>query len=355
MDVNVEDRKPVENARREKLRKEKPLVYEKIMKYDEKTARGESTAVIDFCFDYACNMNCTHCSNLSFAKKDREMTIDDLQDFAGQADKLGLAQFNISGGEPLYFKNLDEIVNAINPKKFHISMSTNGLLLDKKMARHLKKIGVDKVKISLDSIDKDVYSQTRRQSKTYDKSIEALFNAKEAGLQVCVQTVISHQNAKTEATERLAKFCQENEFNMDIMIARAIGAWEGKEEVLIDESDAEHIVNLRTKYPLVQRDVFPSYGAKTGSCGCVGKILHLTKYGDILPCVFIHIAIGNIFEESLKDIIDRGFKIKYFKYRGPKCLSGENKFFIKKYMSKFYGKQLPISYKDAFTEEDYIK
>lgn len=354
MKINEETRKPIENARREKLRREKPLVYEKIIKYDEKDARGKSTAIIDFCFDYKCNMHCSHCSNAMFEKKEREMTIEDLKDFARQADELGLAQFNISGGEPLVFDNLDDIILALNPEKFHISMSTNALLLTKEKAEHLKKIGLDKMKISLDSIDEEEYLKTRIQKGTYKKAIDSLFIAKEAGIQTAIQTVISHQNCKTKATEDLAKFANDNEFNLDIMVARAIGRWEGKEEVLIDPKDNEYLMELRNKYPVVHRDTFPTYGQNRG-CGAVNHVLHLTKYGDILPCVFIHISLGNIFEEPLKDIIERGMSIKWFKKHSPLCLSGEHKTFISKYMSKFYGKSLPISYKEVFTDEDYIK
>lgn len=93
------------------------------------------------------------------------MTINDLKDLSKQADELGLAQFVISGGEPLTFDNLDEIILALNPPKFNIAMSTNGLLLDKTIAKHLKEMGVDKLKISLDSIDENVYEKTRGQKK----------------------------------------------------------------------------------------------------------------------------------------------------------------------------------------------
>ena len=98
-----------------------------------------------------------------------------------------------------------------------------------------------------------------------------------------------------------------------------------------------------------------TYGACEGTCGTVKRLLFVTKYGDVLPCGFIHISIGNIFEEKLSDIIDRGRNIKYFAYKTPKCLSGENRTFIKKYMSKFYGKPIPVSYKEVFTEDDYVK
>lgn len=354
--INEETRKPIENARRAKLKAEKPLVYEKIIKYDEKFARGESNALIDFCFDYKCNMHCKHCSNLSFEKKDRMMTLDDLKDIARQADELGLAQFNISGGEPLAFDNLDDIILALDPEKFHIAISTNGLLLTKEKAQHLRELGVDKIRVSLDSFDEEKYNDNRNQNKSgaYEKALDALKISKEAGFQTGINTVISHQNCQTKETEELAKYANENDYNLDVFIARAIGAWEGKEEVLITAEDNRYLMELRNKYPVVHRDTFPTYGQNRG-CGTVRNVLHITKYGDVLPCVFIHISIGNIFEEPLKDIIERGLRIKWFNEFQPLCLSGEHRNFIRKYMSKFYGKPLPISYKDAFTDEDYVK
>ncbi len=353
--INVENRKPVENARRAKLKAEKPLVYEKIIKYDEKFKKGESIALIDFCFDYKCNMHCKHCSNLSFAKKEREMTLEDLKDVARQADELGLAQFNISGGEPLAFDNLDEIIMALNPQKFHIAISTNGLLLTPEKAKHLRELGVDKIRVSIDSFDEAKYNDNRNQknSGAYNKALEALFISKEAGFQTGINTVISHQNCQTQETENIAKFANDNDLNLDIFIARAIGKWEGKEEVLITSDDNKYLMELRNKYPMVHRDTFPTYGQDRG-CGTVRNIIHITKYGDVLPCVFIHISIGNIFEEPLKDIIERGLRIKWFNEYQPLCLSGEHRNFIKKYMSKFYGKPLPISYKEAFTAEDFV-
>ena len=352
MNINEETRKPLENERRGKLRKEKPLVYDKIMKYDEKMARGECTAIIDFCYDYKCNLKCAHCSNSEFIRKDRALRINDLNDIAQQADALGLAQFNINGGEPLCFDDLDEIIIALNPSRFHIAMSSNGLLLTKEKARHLKEIGLDKIRISLDSIEEHIHNKSRNQKGVYSKAIAALFYAKEAGLQVGINTIISHQNCGTEATEKLAKFANDNGFNLDIFIARAIGRWEGKEDVLIDDEDAKYLIELRNKYPVVHRDVFPTYNQNRG-CGTVKHVLHLTKYGDILPCTFIHISIGNIFEEPLKDIINRGLKIKYFNEYNPKCLSGEDRGFIEKFMTKFYGKPLPVPYSEVFTEDDF--
>jgi MoaA/NifB/PqqE/SkfB family radical SAM enzyme len=348
------DKKQIETSRRERLRASKPLVYDKVIQLDQKFARGECVAMVDITFDYACNLSCSHCSNASFAKKDRALTVADLRDFAAQADALGLCLLNISGGEPLVFEELDEIIRALDPPRFYLSMSTNGYLLDAERARHLKAVGLDKIKVSLDSINEHLHNANRRKEGAYRKAHDALFAARQAGLDVIIQHVVTHQNTRTPETEELARFATEHGFMLDIVIIKALGRVEGRHDVLITEEDAAHLRELHQRYPVLRRDVFPSYGIDRG-CGAVNSTFQLTKYGDILPCGYIHISIGNIFEEPLAAILDRGLSIKHFRDYNPRCLAGEDRCFIETYMTKFYGKPLPIHWTEAFTDEDFIR
>lgn len=342
----------LERAKREKLIREKPLVWEKIRKIEERHARGIATPIIDIAYSYACNLRCQHCSAARFVKKARKLTPADLKRISDEAHALGLCQFNLSGGEPLIFKDLDDVLLALQPDKFHLSMSTNGHFLSPSLARHLKALGLDKVKISLDDFDEQLHDANRNKPGAYQKAVAAMMNARAAGLSVVVQTVVTHQNCRTDRTVQMAEFAQRNGFTLDVMVARAIGAWEGKHEVLIDEADADFLRQVHEQYPALHRDTFPSYGMDKG-CGCVDSTLHITQYGDVLPCVFIHIAIGNIFEESLAEIIKRGQSIKPFKKYSKLCLSGEDRDFINKYMTKFYGQPLPLHWSSAFDEDDF--
>jgi MoaA/NifB/PqqE/SkfB family radical SAM enzyme len=226
--------------------------------------------------------------------------------------------------------------------------------LTREKARHLKEIGLDKIKVSLDDFDEKKHNENRNSEGAYRKAIDAMLNAKEAGLSVVIQTVVTRQNCQTNRLEQMAKFAQDNGFTVDMLIARATGAWEGKHEVLINEDDTEFLKKAHALHPVLHRDTFPSYGMDKG-CGCVDSTLHITPYGDVLPCVYIHISIGNIFEESLADIIKRGQSIKQFHKYSRLCLSGEDRDFINKYMTKFYGKPLPVHWSEVFTEEDFIK
>ena len=346
-------KRSLESAKRDKLRREKPLVLDKLLRYPEKQARGEPCSRIDIAYDYICDLKCKHCMISRFEKKARKFTPADIRSVSEQADALGLAQFNISGGEPLLFKELDAIIAAMQPERFHIGISTNGHFLTADRARHLKSIGLDKVMISLDSIDPALHEENRGKLGTYDKAKASLFAARDAGLDVIVQHVVSHQNAQTDNTVALAKFAQDNGFSLDLVLAKPLGEWEGRHDVLIDDADAEFLWQLHQQYPAARRDTFPSYGLKRG-CGALEGCFHITKFGDVLPCVFMHIGIGNVFTEPLKDIIDRGMSIKWFRGSPTKCLAGENREFIDKYMSKFWGKPVPVDYREVFAASDFV-
>ena len=347
----------LEQAKREKLKREKPQVFGKILKIAERHSQGIATPIIDIAYSYACDLSCDHCTAWRgrWLRRGgaRKLPPADLRRVSDEAHALGLCQFCLSGGEPTILKELDDVILAMQPDKFHLTMSTHGHFLTKEKCRHLKALGLDKVKISLDNFNAKLHDANRHLPGAYQKAITALFNAQEAGLSVVIQTVVTHENCQTPQIREMAKFAQDNDFTVDILAARPTGAWEGRFDTLITPEDAAFLWQAHQEYPVLHRDVWPSYGMNKGT-GAVHSTLHLTQYGDIMPCVYIHIAIGNIFTETLADAIKRGQSIKHFRDYNPLCLSGEDHHFIKNYMTKAYGKQLPIHWTEAFSEDDYV-
>ncbi|MDR1663965.1 MAG: radical SAM protein, partial [Clostridiales bacterium] len=128
-----------EQARRDSLKDKKPLVFEKMLRFEDKFKSGESIAIIQLQYNYMCNMRCQHCAIERIQPKShkRRLTPGDVAVLAKQADEIGLARFVITGGEPLVFPDLDELVAAIDPQKFYINCDSNGWLLEEK-AEHLK-------------------------------------------------------------------------------------------------------------------------------------------------------------------------------------------------------------------------
>ncbi len=347
-----EDKLTIQQRRRKNLQEKKPLVYEKIIKISDRLKEGEFLPLIAIAYDTVCNLKCKHCCIENMNYDAPVLTIEDVRNLAQQADELGIAQMNLAGGEPLMFKEFDRIIEAINPNKFYIGLDTNGLLINEQTAKHLKKIGVDKVKVSIDSINENIHNDIRN-AKVYKRSMEAIFISKKAGLHAIVNTVATNVNVRDGQMEGLAKFGQDNGIDINVLVLAAEGKMDGRTDLQITAEDTKFMWELSQKYPLFHRDIFGSYGIPYG-CKAGNINIYITKYGEVYPCYGIPITFGNIMQEQLKSILDKMARIKWFKENQKLCLCAENKMFINKYISKTFGRKKPISWKEVFTEEDFV-
>lgn len=355
--LNIKKLKPEEIGKRDKLKKEKPYVYDKIMKYDEKIRKGESIAILQFQYDYTCNFRCEHCCISKLRRpdsKDKFFTPNDVKELSRQADEMGLAHIVITGGEPLVFPDFDDIVKAINPEKFYITSDTNGWFLDEKRAKHLKDIGVDKIQLSIDSLSAEEHDDFRRHAKAHEKTMRAIDAAQKAGLNIIVQTVVTKQRVRSNEFKNFLKFLNGKGVPVFVTYAKPVGDWEGNFSAMVNRDDMDYMRDLEKKYSVFTH-LTSSYGLDLG-CIAVKRMVSVTKYGDILPCPYMHISLGNFFKEPLRDIIERGLNIKYFGKYYESCYMAEDRKFIDKYIvKKVYGKPLPVSYDEVFKKEDFIK
>ena len=100
---------------------------------------------------------------------------------------------------------------------------------------------------------------------------------------------------------------------------------------------------------------FDKNNEKIIGCTTVNRI-YITPVGDVLACPYVHIKIGNVFEKSLKEITDYGFRIKHFRNYSDKCLAGEDLNFIKNFNSS-EGKSIfkPVDANKIFPKEDFVE
>lgn len=89
----------------------------------------------------------------------------------------------------------------------------------------------------------------------------------------------------------------------------------------------------------IRRDLYPHIGR--AGCPAVKESMHMDIFGNIYPCVYMHLAIRNIKQNYLKDIRSNAMQIREFLNYESKCLSGEDRLFIEKYISKGFGVKEP--------------
>ncbi|MFH1055307.1 MAG: radical SAM protein [Candidatus Altiarchaeota archaeon] len=330
----------------------KPRLYLRLIKTYILIAFGaRPLRYVDFALDYRCNLKCEHCfaTVLEKPKGARKMTLEDYRRVADECMSEGAIQFSFQGGEPLLINNLAEIIACFKPDWNLISVTTNGTLLNEDRLKYLKKAGVDILTVSLDSGIPDEHDSFRGLKGAFDKTVSGIELALKSGLKVTVGTVVSHSNLRSDGLRKLLEWAKGRKLLVTLALAVPAGRWLDNKGILLTEQDMTYVHKLSSESQFITTDIeanFISYG-----CGAGKEILYITPYGDVFVCPFIHIRFGNVFEESIKAIRARALRNKYLDHYHDKCLAAQDREFIEKYLSKTFGqKQLPLDYKEVFSD-----
>jgi MoaA/NifB/PqqE/SkfB family radical SAM enzyme len=330
----------------------KKQVIRKMLRYNEKIKAGEyGLQLLELNYDNMCNFKCEHCFADNFGKEQRRFDVEKVKALAEQAHELGCWQWHFQGGEPLLWKDLDALIEAVGPDRFYIFITTNGWFMTAERAQELAALGVDKVCVSLDSADAATHDAFRGMPGAHARAVEALRCIRDAGMQANVNVTISHQNAQSEDVLNIIRFAEEHDYTVYFVIATPSGAWFGNDKILITDEDREYLLALREKYAFLQRDLWPMFDFEWG-CRTMNGFVYVTPQGDLLACTFIHIRIGNVLDEPLADVLKRGWRVKYFRDFNPRCLSGEDRSFIHKFMTRDAAADGLIDFNEAFGRDD---
>jgi cyclic pyranopterin phosphate synthase len=224
-----------------------------------------------------CNLRCTYCmpeEGIRLLNHKEILTFDEICEFTRTAVAAGVTKVRITGGEPLVRKGISTLVGMIAEIQgiSDLSMTTNGVLL-KQFARELKSSGLQRINISLDTVDPVRFTEVTRGGSIIDvfDGIEA---AREAGLfPIKINCVIKNSKEEEEA-RAVAKFC--------------------------DDNDLE--IRYITQMDLVKGHFSTVVGGTGGDCSLCNR-LRLTANGKLKPCLFSNIEydireLG--FEKALK-------------------------------------------------------
>lgn len=320
---------------------------------------GTYVRILDFSYHNVCNFNCVHC--FTYAPKHETglttMPLSKIREVADQADALGIYEFDLQGGELLLYPDqFFHLLEAIGTERFYIYLTTNGYFLTEETAYKLAQNGVDRVSVSIDSMKPEVHDAFRGKKGAHEKALLALEYVKKAGISPFLNVTVGHYNAFDKDLEDLLEYSLENGYTTVMNIAIPSGCWEGNSDIIIDEMDRERLQFLRKKYKNIIRDIWNPFDTKKHEkilgCNTVNR-MYMTPSGDILACPFMQVKLGNVNEQSLKEIVDYGFQIKYFRDYHDKCLAGEDTDFMKKYLNQERSVRNPLLAEDIFSKEDF--
>jgi len=290
-------------------------------------------------YTYRCNLRCKHC--YIDAGIDRgEMSIEEKRKALNIMAEAGVVSIAFSGGEPLLGDGIYEMIKSASDYGIFTAVATNGTLITKEVAEKLKRAGLGYAQISLDAPLPNIHDDFRGIPGAWERTIRGIKNAKKAGLMVEISMTITKYNIHlVDKMIELAK-----ELGVDyFMHFNFVPTGRGKDIIEKDISPRERemllrsfAVKLQENFPVPTLSTAPQlarvtlqvsgkpeshnsvvaghfYGFEArrsasevaeflGGCGAGRLYISLEPNGDIQPCVFLPINVGNILEDDFEDL-----------------------------------------------------
>ncbi|MDA8327245.1 MAG: GeoRSP system radical SAM/SPASM protein [Nitrospiraceae bacterium] len=297
----------------------------------------EAPLIINFALTNKCNFKCKHC----YSRNDP----DDELDTAGarlcveSLKEAGVLSLNFGGGEPLLRKDLLEIAALAAGLGMTVSMNSNGFRLDRETAKTLKTAGFSKVGISLDSPQAEVHDGFRGVPGSFERASNALGYLNEAGIGTSISSVICRINYREiEGLIGLARKTKAGQLNFHNFKCTGLGyankseldlnpeEWKEFYKAALEARKNTHDLNISLDDPIISSLGESRAGSLVKGSVCGKLSLNIKTNGDITPCGFIPLVIGNILKDDLHQLWASSPVLERLRNKKPtgKCASCSN-------------------------------
>jgi cyclic pyranopterin phosphate synthase len=173
-----------------------------------------------------CDLRCVYCmaEDMAFLPKSGILSLEEIDRVAGAFVRLGTRKIRITGGEPLVRRNVLALFNMLGARLGQgldeLTLTTNGTQLSR-YATALADVGVRRVNVSLDTLSPDLFSAITRWGKL-DATLRGIFAARDAGLQVKINTV-AMPGVNDDEFDGLLAWCGLHGFDLTLIETMPMG------------------------------------------------------------------------------------------------------------------------------------
>jgi radical SAM protein with 4Fe4S-binding SPASM domain len=281
---------------------------------------------------YACNLRCKHCYATAGKVLEDELSTEEALKTIDELDRLGVTILAFSGGEPLVRKDIFKLTKYASKKGMYVALATNGTLISQQMAKKIKKNGVSYLQISLDGL-RDTHNSFRGIDNAFDRTIKGIKNAVKYNFFVNISMTVTKLNYKE--VPAVIKLCEE--LGVDwFMHYNFIPTGRGRDIIKLDitpeeredllnllyEKNFKSNISLLSTAPQFARIALQCDGGMVpthfynvnvgerlkqltefiGGCGAGRFYFAIKANGDITPCVFFPLVIGNVRNDNIEKL-----------------------------------------------------
>jgi len=293
-----------------------------------------SPITINWTLTFRCNFSCSHC--YSRPEKADELSTEQVKEIMRKVAAYKVPFINFGGGEPLLRKDLFELTSYATSLGFNVSMNTNGYLMTEEKAKLAKESGFKTVGISIDSARADVHDSFRCTKGSHARAVAAARALVKEGIRLTISSVICRINhlefptlveqARDLGAEQISLHNYKctgmgmtNKDELDLTPAE----WMTFYKQAIELKSKETGIRISLDDPITASiHKSPDKAIVKGStCGKLS--LNIRSNGDVTPCGFIPVSIGNLLTDDLKDLWDNSTILERMRNKKPKekCLT----------------------------------
>ena len=254
-----------------------------------------------------CNIRCFYCmpaENVRFKPRHELLSFEEIERFVRVVARLGVNKIRLTGGEPLVRHDLSVLVGKLAgvPGIRDIALTTNGLLLADQVEA-LKSAGLNRLNISLDTLDRDTFQRISRRDGL-EQALAGIFAAKRAGFKKIRLNAVALRGISEPEIVPLAQFAREHDMEMrfiEFMPHDADGQWDN-DQVLsgqtirrVLEQQIGPLVPLASEDPSQPATNY-AFADGVGTIGFISPVtepfchrcnrLRLTAEGQLRNCLF---------------------------------------------------------------------
>jgi radical SAM protein with 4Fe4S-binding SPASM domain len=290
-------------------------------------------------FTHKCNLSCKHCYSNSGVASEAELSTEEALEVVDQLADFGVTALAFSGGEPLSRKDFFEVATHAAKRGLYVSVATNGTLLTKENVNKLKQAKINYVEVSIDGATAKTHDAFRGVPGAFDKAVTGLKTCVEANLCACIATTATKSNlTEMPGILDLAEEIGAERFTYFNFIPTGRGKQhydqdlspEEREKLmryLLDRMSKGYKVTILTTAPQLARVALQCQGPGDeatmsmahmqtvkvskkavpladfiGGCGAGRLYCSLSPQGDVHPCVFFPVNVGNLKKEKFGDV-----------------------------------------------------
>ena len=264
-----------------------------------------------------CNLQCLYCSQNSGEPDDDELSLEEIKKVIDQLSINKISVIGFTGGEPFLREDLPDILRYVNSKNIRCQITTNGLLIAEGYpVEYLSRF--IKVRISLDSNNRDTHDYLRNRQGCYDLVLKAIDRLKKMGMQIEIVTTVSTQNVdELDEIIEFIKTLNIDQWSVSVFCptgrGHEISTWLLSKEQYKEVSEklwkVKKEVNFLVKTDIPQLVLLDKNRAESNEfiyCAAATELLVIFPNGDLAPCFSMPLTEGNVRTDTIYDIWNNG-------------------------------------------------